>query len=123
MASRRADRNWSLSSPRSVAQTQARPGASRTKAWLRSAERSEGRRWLAVWGGWGGGVELTAGGCDLSQRQAAQIHAGLEGVGAAVAQREGQVAQSPPGQHQNVVEEEEAQVRDLLVGAGGSHDR
>lgn len=65
--------------------------------------------------------ELTASVHHLSHRQAAQSHGGLEGVCAALGQREGQVVHSPAGQHQNIVEEEEAHVGNLLVGPDGSH--
>lgn len=64
--------------------------------------------------------ELTASVCDLAHGQAAHSHGGLEGVCAALAQREGQVTHSPATQHQDIVEEEEAHVGDLLVGPDGS---
>lgn len=64
---------------------------------------------------------LTASVCELSHGQAVQSHGSLEGVCAALHPREGQVAHRPAGQHQDVVEEEEAQVGHLLVAPDGSH--
>lgn len=53
--------------------------------------------------------------CDLSDSQAGQSHRRLEGVCAAVSQRERRVTHRSPRQHQSITEQEQAHVRHLLV--------
>lgn len=59
--------------------------------------------------------ELTARVCDLSDSQAGQSHRRLEGVCAAVSQRERRVMHHSPRQHQSVTEQEQADLGHLLV--------
>lgn len=68
---------------------------------------------------WTSALELTAGVCDLSHRQAPDGRRGQEGVCAAAGQGKGPVVDSPPSQHQDIVEQEQAHVTDLLVGPDG----
>lgn len=58
--------------------------------------------------------ELTASVCDLPDGQTGQSHGHLEGVCAAVGQRERCVLHTAPRQHQSVAEQEEAHVGHLL---------